>query len=492
MKAILIIILIGAHIICNAQSKLGNEWITGSGGQRVIFKNGTITTNNNHFIFSYFDSGNSNICDTDGNLILASDGFTIYDSLGNVIDGGDTLVPKQFFIKEYGRSIFSQSSIFLPIDSGKYYFITPTQSDVGYSSCYVNITGCYFDLLLYNIIDMNANGGAGKVVKRMQPLMENIRLSQTQMMACRHANGKDWWLLKQGADSNNVYKFLFTKDSIYNYGRQEFASPNWAYDDQRGQSMFSQDGTQYASTTRGNFDGQVFIANFDRCTGMLSNPKTISIPWASKNNPNDTAQIDRTTKGLAFSPNGKLLYVATDYNMWQYDLQAETLYKVASLDTSWQRFVRYTVIYLGPDDKLYIGNDAGISKQMSRIDNPDVKGAGCNFCPRCLRLDTLSSTQGNFSAGTPPCMPNYSLGAKPCWPLDTPVVNVGSEMVVYPNPSSAKFQIKCKNPKSKKELYNAIGQLIISTKENEIDVSALPKGLYFIKCEDEVKKVVVE
>jgi len=65
---------------------------------------------------------------------------------------------------------------------------------------------------------MNANGGAGKVLKRMQPLMENAELRKTQMMACRHANGKDWWLLKQAGDSNTICKFLFTQDSVYNMG----------------------------------------------------------------------------------------------------------------------------------------------------------------------------------------------------------------------------------------------------------------------------------
>jgi hypothetical protein len=492
MKYFLFIIILISYYYSNAQSKLGNTWITGLGGQLIKFSNSNVYSNNSTYFPSYFTSGNSNICDTSGKLILASDGYNVYDSLGSIIEGGDTLVPKNFYIQESGWSIFSQSSIFLPIDSGKYYFITPTQSNLAHQSCYVNLTGCYFDLLLYNVIDMNANGGAGKVVKRMIPLMENVKLSQTQMMACRHANGKDWWLLKQGADSNIVYKFLFTKDSIYDYGRQVFIAPDWAYDDQRGQSMFSQDGSLYASTTRGNFDGQVFIADFDRCYGVLSNPKVIACPKASTTNPFDSSQVDNTTTGLAFSPNGKFLFVSTSFNMWQYDLQDETWFRVAGLDTSWQKFQRYTVTYLGADSKLYIGNDGGTSKQMSRIDNPDVKGAGCNFCPRCLRLDSLSSVNGNFSAGTPPCMPNYSLGAKPCWPLDTPVVNANDGMVVYPNPATGKFQIKNSKYQSSKELFNSVGQIILTTTKNEIDVSSLSKGVYFLKCEGATRKVIIE
>jgi hypothetical protein len=42
---------------------------------------------------------------------------------------------------------------------------------------------------------MNANGGAGKVVKRMVPALSNAQLRKTQRMACRHGNGIDLWIL---------------------------------------------------------------------------------------------------------------------------------------------------------------------------------------------------------------------------------------------------------------------------------------------------------
>ncbi|MBK6331152.1 MAG: hypothetical protein IPF62_11810 [Bacteroidetes bacterium] len=160
-------------------------------------------------------------------MILCSDGFNIYNSIGNYLDEGDTIVPPYYFNIQSGFSIASQSSIFIPMDSDKYYFITPTFSDLRYDDCHNNNGNCYFDLLLYNVIDMKVNGGAGKVVKRMLPLMENAELRKTQMMACRHSNGKDWWLLKQGGDSNTIYKFLFQQDTVINYGFQKFDYPVW-------------------------------------------------------------------------------------------------------------------------------------------------------------------------------------------------------------------------------------------------------------------------
>jgi hypothetical protein len=43
-----------------------------------------------------------------------------------------------------------------------------------------------------------------------------------------------------------------------------------------------------------------------------------------------------------------------------------------------------------------------------------------------------------------------------------------------------------------KQLYNSVGQLIISTKENEIDVHNLSRGIYYLKVGNQTKKVVVE
>lgn len=489
-KLTLIVLLTLNHLLIYSQSKLGNEWTTGGGGAKIKFANNIVTTNNSVFYNTYFHQGNSSICDTNGNLLLCSDGYNVYDPNANYIDEGDTLIPLGFYINEDGWSGYSQSSIFLPMDSNKYYFITPVFSDYQFYECDTNGGSCFFDLLLYNVIDMNANGGAGKVVKRMVTLMDSASLSKTQMMACRHGNGKDWWLLKQGGDSNRVYKFLFTQDSVYDYGSQIFNTPVWGIWDIKGQSVFTQDGKQYATTVQGNLTGEVFVADFDRCTGELSNPKVIAAPEGSQYNPNDTTIKERLPEGLAYSPNGKLLYVMTLANIYQYDFQDSSWFHVAGLDTTYQKFQHYNASYLGPDNKIYIGNFGGTSKQMSVINNPDVKGAGCNFCPRCLRLDTLI---GTAYAGTPPCMPNYSLGKDSCYPvgLPGPPKEGLKQLLVFPNPASTILHIISESA-DKVELFNAVGELLLKTKKKEIDVTNFPKGLYYLKCENAVRKIVIE
>ena len=67
-----------------------------------------------------------------------------------------------------------------------------------------------------------------------------------------------------------------------------------------------------------------------------------------------------------------------------------------------------------------------------------------------------------------------------------------SQLEIYPNPAISKFQIKNAKYQSKKELYNSVGQLILTTKENEIDVSRFAKGMYYLRCDGMSKKVIIE
>ncbi len=489
-------------LVCISQVKQGNSWVTGYSGNQVQFNGVNITTSQGLNPLKYFTGGNSCISDTNGNLLMASNGFHVLDNQGSFIDNGDTVVPHYYFTIQSASSFLSQTSIFLPMDSNKYYFITPTFSDIRYDDCHNNGGNCYFDLLLYNVIDMNANAGAGKVIKRMIPLMQNANLRKTQMMACRHSNGKDWWLLKQEGDSANVHTFLFTKDSVYDKGSQLFNKPVWGSWDLRGQATFNSDGSMYASTSDGSGSltslGLVFLADFDRCYGILSNPKVLDMPWGSQHNPNDTTLLDKQSVGLAFSPNNKYLYVISYSNVYQYDLHDSTWFHVAGLDTVAIAAQGYETAYLSPDNKIYIGNFGGNSKQMSRIDNPDVKGAGCNFCPRCLRLDSLGA---NAYVGTPPCMPNYALGAQECWPLSTKNSVEENELVVYPNPTNNMLYLEgeiLNHQVNEIEIYTILGQLVYDKKVKTLtgkvalDLKGLNKGVYFLKCNKFMKKVVIE
>ncbi len=300
---------------------------------------------------------------------------------------------------------------------------------------------------------MNANGGAGKVTKRMEPLLQDVRLSKTQMMACRHGDGKSWWLLKQASDTNMVYKFLLTDDRIYGPYIQGFTgvAGHFSIGDNSGQSAFSPDGTKYATTNYGS--KRVFVADFDRCSGMLSNPKVYNVPPRFSGNPYNAADIDSSTCSLAFSPNGKYLYVGGYAHIEQLSLsrtnpgQQQWTY-IGGPDTSWDAFQFYETMYSGPDGKIYIGNHNGLCGQMSVINSPDNYGAAADFCRKCLRFppyyDPRDSQYYYNAVASPPCMPNYHLGAANpvCFPLGVKPVAGQIALQLYPNPTNGILNIQ--------------------------------------------------
>jgi hypothetical protein len=482
----------------SGSNNFGKIWVQGEGlTYSTTFNSGLPPVNQITFLPQttppYLTSGNTNICDSSGNLVLISDGFGLYDKNLNLLDGGQLLVPSRIAVFEDGFSALSQTSIILPFRNGKYRLVTPTVSD---DSCYHNWenvgNGAAFDLLLYDEVDMNANGGAGKVTKRMVPLLQNVRLSKTQMMACRHGDGKSWWLLKQALDTNLVYKFLFTEDSVYGPYVQGFsgASSHFGFWDIDGQAMFSKDGTRYATAIQGY--GHVFVADFDRCSGMLSNPIVYKVPARPIGNPFGPPIMDSSTCGLAFSPNGRYLYVSGYYNVQQLALGVVnpslqwTL--LSGLDTGWQEFQLYSNIYPGPDDKLYIGNWNGIGGQMSVINSPDSNGTSADFCRKCLRFPgyVANGVVRYDGVSIPPCMPNYGLGpTNPiCYPTKVSTSLVNDLMfLIYPNPSDGFIEAKSSET-GILLLYDITGRLVNSTTiiqtgtSTLVNLRNLPPGVY--------------
>lgn len=179
-----------------AQTHFGDEWVTG-----ILNYPSVIKFKNSVFQFDrYYDTvltqsqwfrEPSNICNSAGRAILVSNGYNVLDSNGNYVDGLDSIGGRDI-VNYYGAAPLPQTSIFLPLSNEIYYFISPTASD---SEFYLwqNVAGHdpVYDELLYCKIDMNANGGLGACIMREFRLLKNESLSRTQMMACKHANGKD-------------------------------------------------------------------------------------------------------------------------------------------------------------------------------------------------------------------------------------------------------------------------------------------------------------
>lgn len=500
-------LLFVCHIFIAGQTnRSGARWIQGSGRVvEAVFTDTARPTLKIKYALPppyYFQGGHSNICDSaTGKLLFSCNGMVLYDSTGAIMDNGDHLVDSSYYYyNAFPSSGNTQGSLILPKGSnGQYYVFISTISDSAWDFYVTNVGGGGVpkDRLQVNIVDMNANGGLGSVIVKNKLILQGVAIHKTMMQACRHSNGVDWWLLKQGEyDTNRIYRFLVRADTIEGPWIQSFAAPRYSSADRIGQFAFSKDGTKFASVQEKA--NQLFLADFDRCTGELNNPKVFNIPVDSTTIPNPLPQyiLDSLCYGVCFSPNGNYVYITRRWNIYQFEHQQSdsmlAWYKVIhGPDTTHQQFQYYSHLYGGLDGRIYIGYAAGQAHESSVIDKPDIKGIGCQFCRKCFRLDTAVI----FGMTSPPNMPDYNLGpsGQVCWPLAiNQFENLKvSQLEVYPNPSSTVFIIKNKKGKQK-ELYNVLGELLFSTKADEINVRHFARGVYYVTCEGESKKVVVE
>lgn len=489
------------------QNKYGNSVLVGYNGLTAIFNDTNKPQLKRYLPFysihTYFST--SSISDSaTGRPLLFCNSRWIIDTNGIKIDNGDHLVDSYCYddASIYVNDLHSQNSIFLPLGNKRYFLGIVNITDSSIDNCW-NGTACLpvtlnCDDWRYNIIDMNLNNGAGRVVVKNAHLLYKTYLKVAHQTACKHANGKDWWLFKPANDPvPKMYRFLITSDSIYGPYEQLW-DDGVIFDANRiGQMQFSPDGSRYASVLW--FTNKVITGDFDRCTGLFSNRRVYSIPIDTlKANLNS----DSVSQGVAFSPNNQFIYVTKAANVLQLDTQEPdsslAWYLVKkdgdSVISSVYNAVRpYGNLFNGPDGRIYVGHFGGtFGLGISVIEHPNEKGILCGWCNQCLNTPILDSNYLVNMAN----QPNYSLGPTNnpnCWPAGMPAMPLipPNELIVYPNPSNTSFFIKNKKDK-KKEMYNAMGSRMLTTYGDEIDVSRLTKGVYYIRCDDVGVKVVVE
>jgi hypothetical protein len=292
------------------------------------------------------------------------------------------------------------------------------------------------------------------------------------MVATKHANGRDWWVLMHRYYSDKFYKILITPDTIQVFD-QNIGSI--ITDDVWGQAVFSPDGSKYALFT----DHALDLYDFDRCTGELNNHQSLFFPDS----------VYRT--GVAFSPNNRFLYANTQLNIFQYDLWASNIDSSVQLVAPWiPASMPFPTIFwncqLAPDGKIYIGTYGGDSI-LHYIDQPDILGVSCNVVQNSFYLASRNLTV--------PTYPNYQLGRLIGSSCDTLTGLQESELEslyvnVFPNPASSQFTVTYKFPTNKDGefmLYDAYGKEVIRKKlygtftSMLIRTNGLASGVYYYK-----------
>ncbi len=500
MKVLLIIWSIFVLEIASAQEhKRNNNWAVGF-NPGVIFDFNkspltidTIVGSRDSFYYQFYGAYSiSNISDTNGELKLISNAYRLYNADGNkLINSEDVNAPFGNLLQDHSSwDNWTQSSTIVPKQGNQYYVFTSGMSDKAYTQWKNGTThdDAFFDHLCYHVVDMDANNGQGAVISKNNLLMQDAYLCYDKMAAVQHGNGRDWWLVKPHRNKHKFYVFLVTADTITLADSTDYDNGYIDINQAHGQSAFSEDGTQYAFVSENylNIDSSVYYYKFDRCTGKLSDYRNFKVPI--------TKSIAGQQNGVAFSPNGNILYVSHRFQVGQIDLQNpdnRNYIQVAGPDTVLNYFNEYRNLKLAPDGRIYIGNRNG-SRTMSYIVHPDSFGLACGFVPRGLRQNLTYLT-------IPPNNPKFGMGALAGSPCDTirppviiPPIPVPQAWVLYPTPSTDNINLQIPNSVIGASIaigiYNIQGQLlaknnyVINNKyEVTIPIWHVAAGMYVLK-----------
>lgn len=295
-------------------------------------------------------AGCASISDESGNLLMYTDGATIWNSKNEIMEDGDGLL---------GNPNASQSAFFIDDPSApSTYLLFTVDSRPGGPG------------LLYNVINAASNGGLGRVVKKNKPLLNS---ADEAFCIVKRSNCREYWLIVRKR-TGGFASFLISEIGLYvTPVTSDVGSPRT---DSGGYLKASRSGSKIASALYGEETVELF--DFNALTGRLSNPIELS------------SLRYEGAYGLEFSPNESRLYLSElspTSHIYQFDL---TLSSSSSINNSAFAVAeegyanKFGALQLGLDGKIYVAirdsSFAGV------IDNPDALRHNCNFSEKAVEF----------------------------------------------------------------------------------------------------------
>ena len=460
MKKYILFILLIAVKISTAQQGINNNWLMGYssfgglpfGNTKFDFFNGIPIINYDSLEMD-FRHTHANISDAQGNLLFYTNGYYIADASNDTMQNGSGINPGAYADQFSDGFQIPQGALIIrqPGSSSIYYMFHNTLDNHP-------VPGAYSLYFYLTTIDMSLNGGLGTVISKNQILLTDSMVTG-KITACKHANGRDWWVMTHQINTNKFFRFLVTTNNLILGPYSQNIGAIRPQD--AGQAWFSPDGSRFAYFY---LNGGLDIFDFNRCTGQLSNPVHIAISFVGGYN-----------VGLAFSPNSDVLYVSNVFYVYQFDLTAANIAASVQTVATYEGFMSvppncptcpslqtlFSNAGLAPDGKVYISTGNG-TVHWHTIDNPDVVGMGCNVNQHSVQVPA-------YYFNTVPNHPNYFLECDstlgclcaPTGGLPTPQPPKGG-VAAMPNPSDGNFtlQFDVKSMSGELEIYDVMGKLV--------------------------------
>ncbi|OUJ67712.1 T9SS type B sorting domain-containing protein [Hymenobacter crusticola] len=357
-----------ALLLCTVSARAQQEFNTWYFGQfaGLRFQGTTVQALTDGAMLS--GEGCATISDAQGQLLFYTNGITAWNRLHQPLSNGTALGG---FADAARSEIFPNSAtqgvtiVPKPGSRTEYYVFTVDAAEN-------NLRGG----LHYSVVDIARQGGLGEVVQKAVPVPIPVgdgRLTE-KLVAVRHANQHDIWLVVHGWNSNVFLSFLLTDSGLSSTPvisaggtvHQGGTNPRQDYN-ALGYMKVAPTGRRLAVA---QYDGPLEVFDFNYGTGVVSGPRrlpTVPLPFSQH------------YYGLEFSPDGNLLYVSPA--LYQYNLLTGAMTAIGQLATPPRPFAEPAALQLGPDQKIYVALTSAFSNPygVGVIAAPNTLGVGCQY-----------------------------------------------------------------------------------------------------------------
>jgi hypothetical protein len=391
MRVILLVLFIQIAGVAHAQYN-GNIWCFGDSAGINFNSNSTFTTavKSRGSCASIADSLNGLLCYAYTRATITGNTTLLFNGQNQPVINGTNIIGQGWY----------RELTFIPY---------PGNDSLFYLFC-IGVNNSGPPGLFYSIINYKANNGTGIVISKNNQLL-NFN-SCDGLTAIKHGNGRDWWVFYKKAlvSNNQVYRFLITPNAVSNTMIQSIGTTTSTNNELM---LFNHKGDKMLITNAG---GLIEYFDFNRCSGLLSNPIVIR-----PENYNPKYEFWYS----AFSPNDSICYLSTGNTtsyLYQLKMYANNIWNSRNVIDSFST-INYAGgdLKLAPDGKIYYArayND-GLNNNypypdttynmynmnLSVINSPDSPGVACNFTPFSYYL------AGNRTYWGLPNNPDYSMPA---------------------------------------------------------------------------------
>lgn len=349
---IFVLMILSLSLFSHAQQE-ASVWFVGSDTQ-INFQSDS---------FAVIDSGinsyyKASICDENGNLLLYTDGRTIWNGKNEVLINGTNLSESTYLI--------TGNPIFIPYPKKEGHYLLFYVQDLK-SSPYLRDKE-----LVYAEIDCHAANNRGEVISKSQFLHNDFHSHPTISGYC---NNSHYWLAIDRNDNiheprrDRIFFYKIDENGVHTSPliNDRFDIGNSAY------YKFSPNGDKLFFAYQENTNQNVYsvVADFNFLTGELYNYRII---------------FGDIFYSREFSGNSQYLYYFSERKLIQADVRYSTSGKIQELTTTLEELPQTenssrngTSLQLAPDGRIYFLYFDPIEEKtkIGRINYPNKKGLDC-------------------------------------------------------------------------------------------------------------------